>query len=157
MNSKSFSICSGEAPDVEEFLAERIYEHNSKATGYFDGESFSATQKSDLGEIDAGVFGFTWGGCCFVSYLWVSEKQRHHGLGSALLQAVEQHARAKGCTIILLSTHTFQAPGFYERNGYKREAVIRDYPVGHADLFYAKRIGGEDRGTAGESPIDGAS
>ena len=142
MTSIAITVQAGEAPEVESFLAERIYEYNSKATGYFDGESFSATQLDDAGEIQAGIFGFTWGGCCFISYLWVSEEQRHRGAGSALLKAAEQYAATKGCGNILLSSHSFQAPGFYERNGYQRQAVLQDYPLGHADIFFAKRLNG---------------
>jgi hypothetical protein len=51
----------GEAEEVQAFLAERIYEFNANATGYFDGESFSGTQLDDAGVIRAGVCGYTWG------------------------------------------------------------------------------------------------
>jgi hypothetical protein len=29
---------------------------------------------------------------------------------------------------------------FYARMGYEQVARIDDYPVGHADIFYAKRL-----------------
>ena len=131
----------GEAPDVQAFLAERIYEFNAKATGYFDGESFSGTQTDESGVVCAGVCGYTWGGCAYVSYLWVDQSQRAQGVGSALLAAAEKHAKAKGCKLILLATHSFQAPGFYERRGYKQQAVVADHPVGHASLIFAKALG----------------
>jgi hypothetical protein len=35
----------GDAPQVEAFLAERIYEYNAAATGYHDAQSFSALRK----------------------------------------------------------------------------------------------------------------
>ena len=52
------------------------------------------------------------------------------------------HARAKGCTIVLLASHSFQSPGFYERHGYVRQAEITDHPIGHSSIFFAKRLGG---------------
>lgn len=58
-----------------------------------------------------------------------------------MLRAVESHAREKCCHLVLLSTHTFQAPRFYARLGYEPVAQIEDYPVGHADIFFAKRLG----------------
>lgn len=58
----------GDCEDLEAFLAERIYEFNSRTTGYFDGESFGATQRDDSGTIVAGISGYTWGGCCYVCY-----------------------------------------------------------------------------------------
>ena len=89
----SIAFHVGEDPEIQAFLAERIYEYNSRATGYFDGESFSGTQRDKSGGIRAGICGYTWGGCCYVSYLWVHESERGHGLGSALLAAAEEHAK----------------------------------------------------------------
>jgi hypothetical protein len=54
-------------------------------------------------------------------------------MGSELLRAVEGHPREKCCRLV-------QAPGFYARMGYEQIAGINDYPVGHADIFYAKRL-----------------
>jgi GNAT superfamily N-acetyltransferase len=130
----------GDAREIQAFLDERIYEYNSKATGYFDGESFSGTQRDEWGNIRAGICGYTWGGCCYVSYLWVHESERGHGLGTALLAAAEEHARIKGCNLVILATHSFQAPAFYKRMGYELQAVVRDHPVGHASMVFAKRL-----------------
>jgi len=121
-------------------LSERLYEFNSKATGYFDGESFGATQRDELGTVLAGISGFTLGGCCFVSYLWVTEEHRGKGLGNALLEVFEKNAIEKGCKIALVASHSFQSPGFYKRMGYEEQAVIKDYPVGHTDVSFAKRL-----------------
>ena len=130
----------GEAPEVQEFLADRIYEFNAKATGYSDAESFSAAQRDESNAIRAGICGYTWGGCCYISYLWVDEAERGQGIGTALLGAAEQHALARGCKVVLLATHSFQAPRFYERLGYKQQAVVRDHPIGHASLYFAKYL-----------------
>jgi GNAT superfamily N-acetyltransferase len=138
----SIVVTPGEAPEIAAFLAERIYEYNAKATGYFDGESFSATRCDESGLIRAGVSGYTWGGCCHVSYLWVQETERGHGVGAALLAAIEAYAVSKGCRVVLLATHDFQAPGFYERRGYEKQAVVQDHPMGHANIMLAKRLSG---------------
>ena len=136
----TITVRTGDAPDLESFLAQRIYEYNAAATGYHDGESFSAVHQNESGSIEAGVYGFTWGGCCFVSYLWVAEALRRRGMGSELLRAVEGHAREKRCRLILLSSHSFQAPDFYARRGYEKVARIRDYPVGYDDIVLVKRL-----------------
>jgi ribosomal protein S18 acetylase RimI-like enzyme len=133
-------VSEGEAPEIEAFLAERIYEYNAKATGYFDGKSFSATRRDESGVIQAGVSGYTWGGCCYVSYLWVEASERGRGVGAALVGAVEGFAASKGCKVILLATHNFQAPGFYERMGYEKQAVVHDHPVGYSNIVLAKRL-----------------
>ena len=140
MTLPSIDILKGDCRDLEVFLAERIYEFNSQATGYFDGESFGATQRDESGTIVAGVAGFTWGGCCFVSYLWVAQAHRGSGLGAALLKTFENHAIDKNCRVAFVSTHSFQSPGFYLRMGYEERARIEDYPVGHVDFFLAKHL-----------------
>jgi GNAT superfamily N-acetyltransferase len=140
MTTSAITIGADETPEVEAFLLERIYEFNAGATGYFDAEPFCGTHRDESGVIRAGISGYTWGGCCHVSYLWVDERERGHGLGAALLLAAEQHARAKGCVVVLLSSHSFQAPGFYQRMGYERKAVVHDHPVGHSSVYLAKRL-----------------
>jgi ribosomal protein S18 acetylase RimI-like enzyme len=133
-------ISVNEAPQIEAFLAERVYEYNAQATGYHDGQSFSAVRRNCSGAIEAGISGYTWGGCCYISYLWVNESERGRGLGTALVTAAERHAAVTGCRRMLLATHSFQAPVFYERLGYEREAVVRDHPSGHTNLWFAKDL-----------------
>jgi ribosomal protein S18 acetylase RimI-like enzyme len=130
----------GEVAEIEAFLAERIYEFNANATGYRDGESFSATQQDESGAIQAGISGYTWGGCCYITNLWVHNSKRGQGLGSTLLQAAEAHAKTKGCVVMLLSSHSFQAPGFYEHMGFEQQAVVVDHPPGHTNILFAKRL-----------------
>jgi ribosomal protein S18 acetylase RimI-like enzyme len=78
-----------------------------------------------------------------VAHLWVAEAERGRGLGRALLQAAEAEAARRGCEQILVSTHSFQAPAFYERLGYQRQAMVPGQPKGHANIVYLKRLGGQ--------------
>ncbi|HEU5297138.1 MAG TPA: GNAT family N-acetyltransferase [Burkholderiaceae bacterium] len=136
----TIAIRTDEAPAIEAFLAQRVYEYNAAVTGYHDGESFTAVHPSGSANPEAGASGYTWGGCCYVSYLWVSEPHRGKGLGSELLSAIERHAQEKHCALVLLSSHSFQAPGFYARRGYEQVARVNNHPVGHANIFYVKRL-----------------
>jgi len=81
-----------ECQELETFLVERIYQFNAQATGYFDGRLLAGRLRSEAGEVIAAFSGHTWGGCCLLAHLWVHEAQRGHGLGRALLQAVEAEA-----------------------------------------------------------------
>ena len=139
----TIAVRVGGAPELEAFLAERVYEFNAAATGYDDAELFTASHESESGSVDAGICGYTWGGCCYVSYLWVAESSRGKGLGSELLSAVENHAVSKRCRLVLLSSHSFQAPGFYARRGYSQVTRVNDHPVGHTNIFYSKRLDAE--------------
>lgn len=140
MNTNPISVQVGDDHAVETFLAERIYEFNATATGYHDGQSFNAVHRDTTGVIRAGIFGYTWGGCCYVSYLWVHESLRGLGIGSALLSAAEDHARSRECALMILSTHSFQAPNFYAARGYEPKGVIEDHPVGFASVVLVKKL-----------------
>jgi hypothetical protein len=48
--------------------------------------------------------------------------------------------RRNGGRNMFLSTHTFQAPGFYGRLGYQRSGSWDDYPRGHGEVFFHKRL-----------------
>ncbi len=126
--------------EIESFLADRIYEFNVEATGYVDGKLLAGTIRSDTGEVIAGINGHTWGGCCEIAHVWVHERHRGRGLGKALMLAAESEAENRGCEQVVLLTHSFQAPLFYERLGYERKYAIEGRPRGYADIVYVKRL-----------------
>jgi GNAT superfamily N-acetyltransferase len=138
--SPLIEVRPGDAPEIEAELAERIYEYNATASGHRDAEAFTAVRRNESGQIEAGISGYTWGGCCYVAYLWVSSPLRGRGVGTQLLDAAERYATEKGCRVAFVSTHSFQAPVFYARRGYEQVARVNDHPVGHASLYYAKRL-----------------
>ena len=127
-----------ECDELGSFLADRIYEFNANATGYFDGMLLGGRIRNDAGEVIAGFNGHTWGGCCELAHVWVDERYRRQGLGAVLLRSAEVQAVARGCAQVVLATHSFQAPGFYERMGYERKYAIEGQPKGYADIIYVK-------------------
>ncbi len=72
--------------------------------------------------------------------LWVREDQRHVGWGGRLMRAAETEAIRRGCTDMIVSTYSFQAPGFYPRLGYRERARIQGVPGGHEDVCFHKRL-----------------
>jgi len=126
-------------PALEQFLADRLYEFNAAATGMDDGLALNVAVRDGNGAIVAGLTGHTWGGCCEIVRLWVHESQRSRGLGTRLMRAAEAEAQRRGCDQIVLSTHSFQAPAFYERLGFRRLVSVADYPRGHANIVMIKR------------------
>jgi GNAT superfamily N-acetyltransferase len=126
--------------EIGEFLTDRIYEFNAKATGYSDGRLLAGCIRGETGDVIAGFNGHTWGGCCVLSNVWVHEEYRGQGVGTLLLRAAEAEAVARGCERVVLATHSFQAPGFYERMGYERKYTIEGSPKGHADIIYVKAL-----------------
>ena len=120
------------------FLEDQINEFNFATTGYRDGRYLSIFLRDEAGAIRAGLSGHTWGGCAEVKFLWVRESERHKGLGSELLHAAEREAKSRGCTQLVLTTHSFQAPAFYAKHGYTICGEAPDYPSGYAQLYLRK-------------------
>jgi GNAT superfamily N-acetyltransferase len=131
---------SDPTPDDVQYLEDRLYEFNSSATGIADGE-WLAFFVREQERIVAGICGNTWGGTCELRQFWVEQSHRHRGLGTKLFQAAEREARRRGCTQIVLTTFSFQAPSFYERHGFEVLATIEDHPRGHRNLLMRKRLG----------------
>lgn len=56
------------------------------------------------------------------------------------MRAAETEAIRRGCTDMIVSTYSFQAPGFYPRLGYRERARIQGVPGGHEDVHFHKRL-----------------
>jgi chromate reductase len=128
------------APEDLEFLEEQINEFNFTTTGIRDARELVILLRDADRTIYAGLSGHTWGGVAEIRFLWVDEAKRHTGIGSRLLRAAEDEARARGCRKIVLSTHSFQAPDFYRMHGYIVAGEFSDYPRGHRSIFLEKTL-----------------
>jgi GNAT superfamily N-acetyltransferase len=61
----------------------------------------------------------------YVNYLAVQAVHRNHGVGSLLMEAVEQWAKDQGAELILTDTRiSGLSARFYEKNGYTPQSVI---------------------------------
>jgi GNAT superfamily N-acetyltransferase len=131
--------------DIDNGLRERleteINAFNVAATGYADGAVLNIAARGDGGQLCGGLSGWTWGGCGFIEFLWVRGDHRGSGLGARLLAAAEQEARRRGCDQVALSTHSFQAPGFYARFGYHECGRTPAYPRGYDQIHLVKQLG----------------
>jgi ribosomal protein S18 acetylase RimI-like enzyme len=126
--------------ELDATLVERIYEFNSEATGYTDGKLLGGCVRADSGELIAGFSGHTWGGVCVITHLWVDRQYRGRGMGQTVLQSAEAEARRRNCAHLILASHSFQAPRFYERLGYQRICTVEDWPVAHSNTVYRKPL-----------------
>ena len=129
-------------PSVQEIAAleQRINDHNVAITGFDDYQPLAIFVRNELGVVTAGVTGFSWGGGCRITGLWVDAALRKQGIGAALLQAAEAEAQRRGCRVVVLETHGFQAPGFYRKLGYTEAGFRPDYPIGYGEYFFFKPL-----------------
>ncbi|KIF61873.1 GNAT family N-acetyltransferase [Pseudomonas glycinae] len=96
--------------------------------------------RDDNDAILGGLYGHTFYRWLFIELLAVPEEGRGQGIGSKLMNMVEEFAREKDCVGIWLDTFDFQAPGFYKKLGYSECGEIVDYPLGHKRHFFQKRL-----------------
>jgi GNAT superfamily N-acetyltransferase len=127
-------------PQDMTFLEEQIHSYNIAQTGVPFGGMLACFIRDEQGDVVAGVSGWTWGDCCEIRLLWVHADWRGQGYGSQLLQAAEQEARRRGCRQVVLDTHSFQAPDFYQRHGYEVVGVVDGYPYQHQKFYLKKRL-----------------
>jgi GNAT superfamily N-acetyltransferase len=132
------------ASDADNGLRERLDKEinafNAAVTGYADGRPLGIVVRDDSGDLLAGLSGWTWGGCGYIELLWVRSDRRGSGLGARLLAAAEEEIARRGCDQVALSTHSFQAPGFYARFGYQECGRTPGYPRGHDSIHLVKRL-----------------
>lgn len=126
------------------YLEDRLYEHNSAQTGQDDGQLFAFLIRDDQREIIAGLSGWTWAQACEIQTLWVHPAKRGQGMGRSLLAAAEKEALQRSCSVILISSYSFQAPEFYQKHGYQLEWQLRDFPPGHQHCYLVKRVANAD-------------
>ncbi|MER5635456.1 GNAT family N-acetyltransferase [Kitasatospora sp. NPDC002227] len=129
-------------PELNKRLDAELTAFNSAATGADDYGSFSVRATDEAGELIGGLTAWTWGGLCGIEMLWVREESRSGGWGAKLLLAAEAEARARGCDRVAVSSFTFQAPGFYQRHGYRETGRMLGIPGGHSDVHLFKRLDG---------------
>jgi [ribosomal protein S18]-alanine N-acetyltransferase len=76
-----------------------------------------------------------------VMTLDVAEAHRRKGIGSMLLRESENNLRFRGVRTMLLETAISNEAGvaFWQRHGYRIEAVLRNYYPGHLDAYEMRK------------------
>ena len=92
------------------------------------------------GEVLGGLLGHTSYRLFFLDVFHLPEELRGAGLGNRIIALAEAEARGRGCTAAFVYTVTFQAPGFYERHGYRRFGEIVCPPDGATRVFLSKTL-----------------
>ena len=131
---RSGSLSATPTAGLAERLDEEISAFIAAVTGHHDARMLSVAVQGDGGDLRAGLYGWIGGGCGYIELFWVREDQRGCGLGARVLAAAEAEIVRRGCDRVALSTHSFQAPGFYARFGYTECGRTPGYPHGHDDI-----------------------
>ena len=126
--------------ELQQQLDDELTAFNARASGARWPTELSIRVADTGGELVGGLTGWTWGTLCAVEMLWVREDQRHAGWGAKILRAAEEEGARRGCTDAIVSSYTFQAPGFYLKQGYRETGRITGVPGGHEDVYFHKSL-----------------
>lgn len=121
-------------------LEDHLYGHNREATGHHDGQGLAFEVLDQQGIPFGAVAGYTWAGMAEIRQLWVDKNHRGYGWGRKLIEAAIAEAIARGCQHMWVTTHSFQAPGLYEKCGFQRAAELSDWPPGHTKIILRRRL-----------------
>jgi GNAT superfamily N-acetyltransferase len=129
-------------PELDQRLSDELDRVNAAATkGIAPARQLTVEILDASGELAAGISGWTWGVAAGIGLTWVRETSRCDGLGAQLLAEFETEARSRGCTHVFVTSFTFQAPGFYERHGYREIFRWQGVPTDEeADVHFRKDL-----------------
>lgn len=114
------AVVGAAVPELDQRLSAELDRVNAEATpGIVPARELTVQILDTAGELAAGMSGWTWGVAAGIGLTWVREQSRGDGLGARLLAEFETEARSRGCAHVFVTSFTFQAPGFYERHGYR--------------------------------------
>lgn len=95
--------------------------------------------RDEDGVMIGGLIGNRKGEWLNIDYLWVSSDARGTGLGSQIMQAAEEEAKRMGCLHALVDTFSFQARPFYEKQGYRLQMTLNDFPMKGMQRHYLSK------------------
>jgi GNAT superfamily N-acetyltransferase len=136
-----FEIALTDAPDAlaEAAIEDGLSAYNKQQAGYVDARALAVLIR-EAGHVTGGLLGRTSLGIFFIDLIFLPESARGQGLGREVMTRAEAEARRRGCTAAVLFTITFQAPGFYARQGYRELGRIACDPPGATRVCMTKRL-----------------
>jgi len=141
LNRHAIVVSDQSDPALEQFLGDGLDEFNQAAAGVTDRRPLCVIVRDpDSQTVVGGITGRTSLGLAFLDLLYLTESLRGSGLGARLLNAFEQEARHRGCGAAVLYTISFQAPGFYQKNGWVSFGEIRSERQGISRVFMSKKL-----------------
>jgi GNAT superfamily N-acetyltransferase len=127
--------------DFAKIISDGLNAFNDEITHINDRQALAVVVRdANTQEVLGGAIGRSSLGLLFLDLFYLPESLRNAGLGTEILKKFEAEGRQRGCRSAVLYTISFQAPGFYERNGWRRFGEIASGPPGTSRIFMSKEL-----------------
>jgi GNAT superfamily N-acetyltransferase len=139
--SLRLSVTDAPGGEAEAAIRDGLAAYNVEKAGYRDQRPLAVLAADpESGEVIGGLLGSTSMGLLRIDRFFLPVDRRHRGLGSRILRMAEAEGMRRGCSRAVLFTLTFQAPGFYEKQGWEVLGRIECDPPGHTRFCMTKRL-----------------
>ena len=138
-----FDIVLTDAPNEADHavIEGGLSDFNTEQAGYRDWRELALLARDPAtGKTLGGILGRTTLGLLFLDLVYLPPTLRGQDLGSRMMRMVEEEAVRRGCRSGALITISFQAPGFYERHGWREFGRVACDPPGTFRVFMSKTL-----------------
>ncbi|UPO90313.1 GNAT family N-acetyltransferase [Niallia sp. Man26] len=127
----------------KQYIEEALYKYNlSHFPKDLGGryEEICLFLKDDKGTVRGGILSEVCWNWLEIHTFMIDEDMRKSGYGTKLLAEVEKIAVEKDCDFIKVDTLSFQALGFYEKNGYQVYGTLDNVGREHKHYYLKKEL-----------------
>jgi GNAT superfamily N-acetyltransferase len=136
-----FILTDAPSAEDESVIRDGLSAYNFDKAGYRDQRPLAIlVSDPDTGEVVGGLLGGTSFGLLRIDRFFLPESLRKQGLGTRIIKAAEDEGRRRGCSRALLTTLSFQAPGFYKRQGWEVLAELEGEPPAPSRFLMTKKL-----------------
>jgi GNAT superfamily N-acetyltransferase len=139
MMRENYQIVEVDQPEWG-IIGQGLTEYNTQMAGEDHGQNLCFVLKTPDGEIVGGVISATYWDWLYVNLIRIKDDLRSQGFGRQLLESAEEKARQRGAKQAYLDTFSFQAPEFYQKQGYQIFGELTDFALGHTRYFMKKTL-----------------
>lgn len=140
MNVLNIEVSDSITPEFALPIESGLNQYNDEAVGFNENKPLAVVVRDEHGVVLGGMLGRTYLGLLFIDLVYLPPEIRGKGIGSQILKRVEDEGRERGCKTAVLYTITFQAPAFYEKNGWQRFGEIPCLPERASRVFLRKDL-----------------
>lgn len=139
-DSRGFYLTTDVSEEDKETFHKGLHHHVIAHVGNgHKGIGIKLVIRGQDGELIGGLSAWTTLRNLIFECVWVEERFCRKGLGRMLVMEMERIARENDCIASQAYCFSFQAPGFFEKMGYKILGVSNGYPPPVNELYLIKK------------------